>query len=433
MDHMTPDPGRRVPADEPSDGCRDVETALRRQTQTYRVLMDISARCINIPMAEADSAIHSALETVGRFVGADRAYVFDYDFGRGVAVNTHEWCNAGIEPQIRNLQASPLDAAPEWIDAHLQGRSVVIPDTSALPGGGIREILLAQGIRSLISVPMFCGGVLRGFTGFDSVASLHRYTDGEIQLMEFLGRILVNLRIRVEAERQLVDLNRTLDEKVRTRTEKLRRLNEHLIDVEERERKAVAVDLHDSVTQTLGMCVSRLKGVEESFPRMDPPTVTEVREYLQQALREVRTLIYNLSPPILDDFDIDVALGVLIEEFNGGGGFRVRYENRYETLTMPRSVKVLLYRSAQELIRNCIKHSGGTGAELVLTTDGSDVRLTVRDRGKGFDVSALEGRSNRSFGLYSISERVGNMGGTLDLVSRPGRGTTVTLSIPCLG
>ena len=176
-----------------------VEVDLWHQTQTHKILMNIAANCINVPLDKIDDAIQSAMAVIGEFVFADRVYVFNYDFKKNIAINTYEWCNEGIEPEIENLQNSPLEHFPEWVESHLKREPFIVPDVTALSPGALRDILEQQQIKSLIAVPCFHEDKLIGFIGFDSVKKFHAYSDKEIELLKFFSQILVNLRINSQA------------------------------------------------------------------------------------------------------------------------------------------------------------------------------------------------------------------------------------------
>ncbi|MCD4718932.1 MAG: PAS domain S-box protein [Desulfobacula sp.] len=184
---------------------KQVEEDLWYQTQMHKILMNISSQYINVPLEDVKDAVNAALGEIGEFVSADRAYVFNYDFEKNIAVNIYEWCNKGIEPQIDNLKSSPLDAAPDLVESHLKGDPVTIYDVSALPSGDLRDILEQQQIKSLITVPMFHEDRLVGFTGFDSTKRKHVYTSMEIELIKFFGQILIGLRMRIQSEEALLE------------------------------------------------------------------------------------------------------------------------------------------------------------------------------------------------------------------------------------
>jgi PAS domain S-box-containing protein len=179
------------------------EETLQWQTHFQRLLMDISLTCINLPPADVSAAISNSLAELGAFVGADRAYVFIYDFPAQICINTHEWCAEGITPQIDQLQAVPLEAVPEWVTAHTQGQPIYIPDVIALPPGGMKDILTAQEIISLLTAPMMDGTTCTGFIGFDSVNQPRHYSEDEQRLLSVFAGLLVNIHRRQRAEEAL--------------------------------------------------------------------------------------------------------------------------------------------------------------------------------------------------------------------------------------
>ncbi len=185
------------------------------QKKSYKVLMDISSNCINIPLDEVESAIQISLEEIGKFVSADRAYIFKYDFDRRIGINTYEWCADEIEPQIQNLQESPIDAFGEWVESHQKGDPVIINMISDLPAGQMKGILTEQQIKSLLSVPMFEDEFLVGFSGFDSVRKPHNYTQNEIDIIRIFGRIIVSLNLRSNRDKErkqiITDLQEAVD------------------------------------------------------------------------------------------------------------------------------------------------------------------------------------------------------------------------------
>ena len=167
-------------------------------------LVSQTVRDINLAsMDDANETIHTALERVGEFLGSDRAYLFDYDFKNGHCSNTHEWCSEGIEPQIRILQRSPLQGIDRWVAAHKDGIPIVIPDVGNHDEESIRDILMQQGIMSLVTVPLMDRDRCIGFVGIDSVRRLMDYGNQEVGVLTLLAEGLVTLRKRLDNEMSL--------------------------------------------------------------------------------------------------------------------------------------------------------------------------------------------------------------------------------------
>lgn len=176
---------------------------LERHASMLEILTRIASQYINMPLTKVKEHIQASLQELGTFVGADRAYIFDYDFERDNCSNTYEWCAAGISPEIDNLQEVPLDFIPQWVDKHQKGEPFLVEEVEWLPEElqALREILEPQGIISLITVPMISpDGRLLGFLGFDSVREKKIYTDRERRILDVYASMLVNINLRTEAE-----------------------------------------------------------------------------------------------------------------------------------------------------------------------------------------------------------------------------------------
>ncbi len=185
---------------------------LRYRSRFEGLLVALSMRFINAFDAALDEGVNLALEEVGSFVGADRAYLFEYDHPRGIMRNTHEWCAEGIAPEIANLQAVPNDAIPEFVGAHCRGELYHAPDVLALPADDhLRAILEPQGIQSLITIPLCYEGNCLGFVGFDAVRGCRKWTNAEITLLKILAELLVNAELKRRHEASLEEARRQLE------------------------------------------------------------------------------------------------------------------------------------------------------------------------------------------------------------------------------
>jgi hypothetical protein len=165
-----------------------VELALKRKSALLQLLNETALEFINVPVAFAHSAIDKALEGLGRFFGVDRAYLFEYDFGKLKTCNTHEWCAEGIEPFKDQLQDQPIEWDSEWYSQHLQGEVVNIPDVDAMPSCSVKNLLTMRSIRSLLKVPLMHQDKPIGFVGFDAVSKIRTFSAEEIMLLKVFAR-----------------------------------------------------------------------------------------------------------------------------------------------------------------------------------------------------------------------------------------------------
>ena len=183
---------------------KQTEAELELQNQMQRMLINLSSSFINLPLGQVDAAIQKSLGELGSFVGADRVYVFAYLDDQQTCRNTHEWCAEGIEPQKDDLQSVPLTIMPDWFETHRKGKTIRISDVFALnPEDHTRQILEAQGIKSLLTVPLMNRESCIGFVGFDAVRTTHAYTEEEKRLLLVFAQMLVNIRQRYTNEHAL--------------------------------------------------------------------------------------------------------------------------------------------------------------------------------------------------------------------------------------
>lgn len=178
--------------------------ALAYRSEFQSILLALAEKLLVADESSIDAAIQSALEDIGRFVNADRAYIFDYDFEAQTTSNTYEWCEEGIEPEIENLQDIPIEALEDWVETHQRGDTMVVPDVLALPKNStLREVLEPQGIQSLITVPLYKSGGALGFIGFDAVKIKKAWSQTEQELLGFLAQLLVNHRMLSDFQHQV--------------------------------------------------------------------------------------------------------------------------------------------------------------------------------------------------------------------------------------
>lgn len=175
------------------------------QDKYSKLLIDLSTSFINLPIEQIDDAIEESLGKISNFVGADRAYIFDYDFVNQTSSNTYEWCAKGIEAQIDQLQNIPLVSMADWPKVHSKGKHILIQDVFALPQGATRDILVLQDIKSLVAFPLMDKKVCKGFVGFDAVKEQHTFTEVETTLLHLFSELLVNVSQRKETQEILTN------------------------------------------------------------------------------------------------------------------------------------------------------------------------------------------------------------------------------------
>ncbi|MDP2301387.1 MAG: PAS domain S-box protein [Ignavibacteria bacterium] len=190
-------------------GRKLAEEEMRKQSEFRELLIGISSNYINLPQEEVDPSISKSINILGKFVNADRAYIFDYDSSNGICSMTYEWCNDGITSQIAGLQNIQLST--EWVDSFREKKTLYIADISALPESETKKILQSKEIKSILSVPILDGNNCIGFIGFDSVRFHHNYSETERQLLLIYAQMLVNIKLRIKGEEELISAKETAE------------------------------------------------------------------------------------------------------------------------------------------------------------------------------------------------------------------------------
>lgn len=174
-----------------------------KQAAMQRILMQMASEYINIPADQVKEAIQQSLREIGSFVGADRAYLFEYDFAHQTTSCVFEWCAAKVSSEIANLQQMPFEDMEPIVAHHQRGESFVLENVAELPYPVMKNHLQLQGIKSLQTVPMLHNGECVGFVGFDYVQKPYSGNEHEQQLLLLFAQMVVNIRLRAQAQAQV--------------------------------------------------------------------------------------------------------------------------------------------------------------------------------------------------------------------------------------
>lgn len=210
----------------------------------------------------------------------------------------------------------------------------------------------------------------------------------------------------------------------------LQKLVDRMVRVQEDERRRVAHEIHDGLTQTLIAINHHLEAFSRDFAPHDPrgrERLDRVLELGRSATDESRRIMFGLRPTVLEDLGVAAAIRLEAESLEAQG-FRVSYAEDLADARLPEAVETTLYRVAQEALSNVRKHAGVDSAEVSLTLRGEEARMRIIDRGVGFDPGALSRMGG--LGLLGMRERVELIGGRLVLESRVGHGTEVSVAAP---
>ncbi len=264
----------------------------------------------------------------------------------------------------------------------------------------------------------------------------HRLADGrvrdvevysnpiEIRGRDLLFSIIHDITDRRRAERALLDHER-----------QLQRMASELALVEERQRQALAAALHDRIGQSLAALKVRAgllreaAGQEEITERAD-----RMIQDLDNLMQEAWNLTFDICPPVLYEVGLDAALEGLVEEFGQTHRIQAEFYADGRDRCIANDIRGMLYQMARELLQNTAKHAGADCVKLSIRLDRQALRITVEDDGRGFEDPAVTSPTKQKtggFGLFSIRERLGHMGGRMEVRrGSEGAGACVTIVLP---
>ena len=238
-----------------------------------------------------------------------------------------------------------------------------------------------------------------------------------------------NERLHLEVEQ-----NRAARRQIEEDQSRLRRLAAELSLAEARERREIAVALHDEIIQEFAFIKLRIDqfrgdAVFCGFER----NLEEILALLERAIRQTRRLTFDLSLPVLYDLGLAAALEWLAEKYLQRHDLRVELDLRLaRPERLSEALRVTAYKCVQELLTNVVKYAGVGAARLMLERQGPSLVVEVTDDGRGFDMDRLSwaAGAEHGFGLFSIRERLRSFGGEMVVRSSPGAGTMVRLTLP---
>lgn len=221
------------------------------------------------------------------------------------------------------------------------------------------------------------------------------------------------------------------NEKLNRLSGDLRALTANLLTVQEAERRRIARELHDDVSQRLAVLEMTLTLLQQKFYDEDVPVRADFDRLIGDVAAisdEVRSLSHRLHPSILEDLGLVPALRNLCGDFERAHGMAVHFSVHGSLAPVAMPVATVLYRIAQEALRNASKYAAQATVTVTLQAEFSGIRLRVEDTGPGIDARTLV--SKTCLGFISMQERAKLVGGTFVVTSQPNQGTTVEVYVP---
>jgi len=437
------------------------ELELARTESLYRselesLLTTLSMKLISAPAEEFDTITRQALADVGEYVGADRSYIFRYDFTAGTASNTFEWCAEGISAEIDNCQDVPIGAIEYWLNAHKSGLPLHLRRIRDLPKGhGLRDILEPQGIQSIIALPLMDESECLGFIGFDAVKNERHWSDIDMALLKLLAQLLVNAQRRFAHEREIQKANRKLL-KARRNAEALAREANAASDAKSRFVAAISHEIRTPLHAILGFTDMLLHNGDEQHALDHVVSIKESGESLLALINDVldfsRIESADASLQLADVSLAGVMTGItdLFGALARQKGITLGYAIAPECPAFIRSDEQALHKLLKNIVDNAVKftHAGAVHIHVGChDCDGPapELRIAISDTGIGiapehipllfnsfFQVDSGNDRAYTGTGLgLTIASMLARlMGGRIAVSSTPGEGSSFTLHLP---
>ncbi|HEO2801126.1 TPA: sensor histidine kinase [Streptococcus agalactiae] len=254
------------------------------------------------------------------------------------------------------------------------------------------------------------------------------------QINHNLRRILNNQSINVTNDGTEISTNiQRLSKKMNLMTASLQsKENSRILKSQEivkQERKRIARDLHDTVSQDLFAASMVLSGIAQNVSQLDVDQVGSqllaVEEMLQHAQNDLRILLLHLRPVELENKTLSEGFRMILKELTDKSDIEVVYHE--SILTLPKKIEDNIFRIGQEFISNTLKHSQASRLEVYLNQTENELQLKMIDNGIGFDMDSVY---DLSYGLKNIEDRVEDLAGNLQLLSQPGKGVAMDIRLP---
>jgi len=283
-------------------------------------------------------------------------------------------------------------------------------------------------------------GNITGLVGINTEITRLKNIEQDLQRAreELERRVLERTSQLAEANESLlseIEIRKKAEEMLLSSQSQLRSLACELSLAEERLRRKIATDVHDNIGQNLAISKIKLEALRKNIGSGDfSDNIREILELITQTISVTRSLTFEISPPVLYELGFESAMEWLVRNVRKMHGFDAEFESDGQDKPMDNNIRVLLFQAVRELLVNIAKHAQASMVTVISEREDNQIRVRVIDDGVGFDVEQVRGKAENStgFGLFSIRERLGLVGGSVEIDSKLGVGTKVILKAPLI-
>lgn len=306
---------------------------------------------------------------------------------------------------------------------------LVVDDVQLHPDFRTDPYVIRNKPKSLFCLPVLRQSELVAILYFENNITIGVFTPDRVETVQLIASqaaiSIENARLYEEVtikERDLKDLS-----------EKLRMLSSELLLTEERERRRIAVELHDRIGHALANVKMQISLLQEtSGADAQGQILRKISAHIDQSIQDTQSLTFELSPPVLYDLGLEAAIEWLVDQMQEHYRLSVQFSDDHQSKPMDESVRVLVFQATRELLFNVVKHAHAHQAWISLKRKDDAIQMEIADDGIGLEQSMQRkrGRKKGGFGLFSIQERLKHFGGRLDIGSVAGKGTRIALVAP---
>jgi len=302
------------------------------------------------------------------------------------------------------------------------GNVIYVRESSSHDPRISREVIKKEDLNSFIGVPVFAVSDIVGVMNILSRPP-KILSEQEITLAAAIGayvgqaiRNAQQFEDRMRAEMKLLEYQKQLQS-----------LTSKVSLIEENEKRRVASELHDGIGQPLALTKIKLGILNKNLSsEKNRATIKEIIQLIEQTITETRTLTFQLSPPILYELGLTQAIIWLIDEFRKNHNINITFSDDGSEKPFDNSTRFFLFQAVRELLVNIVKHSRSDSADLSISSTNRQLKIIIKDYGAGFSTLDTE----NGFGLFNIRERMKQINGSFEIISFPGKGTSVLITVP---
>lgn len=408
------------------------EVAMKRQLEVQDLLLSISSDFLNADLEQIDNVIGQSLKRMGLFFGVDRMQVHDYDFKNQFCLTSYEWVKGSSRIDPRDHPKVPLRLLVEMLRMHEKGQHIFLKSVAELPDGDIKSFLIAEGIKSSLTIPMLFNNACVGFISFDSM--VNNAAEYPTFLIGFL-KLYANMVANISARGRNHSMLNQLIEKVTIQAKKHKDfsfITSHNIRASSANLQAISELLaEDYRGKYLTMLTSTISRLNESVTNINHILNLEHDTLLRKTKSEVVGVVRRLLSEELDNRFEAVEIAVIDEL--GSECYIHSLPGYLENILM-------------QILSNSLKfgiNDRSNKIEIRLWKKDDLVLLSVQDFGNGFDYNSFSSQVfkvgsrfhknscyGQGLGLYIVKQQMESLKGQIEIYSEVNKGTLVTLKFP---